>query len=128
MERKSSYGNIVSWERNLYRNFRELQPLSQWCSAHGINTLFDISKRLPSGSWDGWVLEDLLPHLSPLFQTLFSSLQGCAPHHLSSPDSRGWGSGSYSVHSGYEFLLSNSNLPLRKRSGIEFGTLIVCLR
>jgi hypothetical protein len=115
MENKSSYGKTISWESNLCRNFRDLQPLSQWCSTHGINTLFDISKWLPSGSWDSWVMEDLLPHLSPLFQTLCSSLQGCAPHHFSSPDSRGWGSGSYSVHSGYEYLLSNSNLPPKEK-------------
>jgi len=94
------------------QELRELHHVSLWCSTYGINTLFDmIFDWLPSGSWVGWVLADLLPHLSPLFQIIFSSLQGCARHHLSSPDSRGLGSRSYLVHSGYEFLLSNSNLP-----------------
>jgi hypothetical protein len=51
----------------------EMQPLISWCSEHGINTLFDLSRWHSFGSWAGWHLEDLPPHIL-LYFSLFSIL------------------------------------------------------
>jgi len=58
---------------------------------------------------------NLPPHLLPLFQTICSSLQSCAPQHLSSKDCIGWGFGSYLVHPSYEALLAHSTLPPKSK-------------
>jgi hypothetical protein len=90
-----------------------LQPLYQWCTANHKLSLFDISQWHRSGIWAGWHIPDLPDQLTGAFQTLCSLLKGCAPSHLETRDTRGWGDGTYSVKVGYTTLLAQSTLPPR---------------
>jgi len=49
---------ISIWRDNIMGNLplqeeEGMQPPISWCSEHGINTLFDLSKWHSHGSWDG---------------------------------------------------------------------------
>jgi hypothetical protein len=67
-----------------------LHPLKYWCYSEGLYLLKDFCQWNSDGDWTNWKPSNTPDHIRPLISTFFNNF-GCAPSHLSLPDSHSWG-------------------------------------
>eukprot|EP01018_Ginkgo_biloba_P001274 Gb_03439 [translate_table: standard] len=77
----------------------------------GLNSLYDISDwNNSTGSWKGWLIENLPVHLEKQVELFLLELKGATPINLFLEDRRMWKTNTtiYSVKEGYAAL---NNIP-----------------